>query len=312
MKFIQLKSSLKEKCKKAYVVFGEDAYLIGNAVQLIKKAVNLSMPEVNLLSYEESKVDLAQVLQECMALPFFDENRLVILKDFSPSDAKKDLEKLKKFFAENTQNIFVFVYSSVTDFCKKLQTVAEPVDCSKLDDANLKGWILNSLKSSSVEIMEDALRLLIEYCAGDLTKISVEVAKLKTIGKKTIELSDVKEFVTPDKEYQIFELTEQLASGNKLKVFDIIETLFKKDKNPVGLIQFVYTSFRRLLYISLSAQKSDDELGSLLGVKPYAIKMARLQAKKFSVKQLKKINQELSSLEYMIKSGRFNQDVAIT
>ena len=311
MKFVQLKGSLKSGIARAYVVFGDDSYLINNAVQLLKKAVGLTMPEVNMVVYGESKLEISKVLQDCSSMPFFDEKRLVLIKDFSPADSKKDIEKIKQFIQANEQNVFIFEYSSITEFCKKLQTVVEPVDCSKLDPANLKSWILNSLKSSGIGIMEDALDLLIDYCGGDLTKISVEVSKLKVVGVPVITKSEVVEYVTPDKEYQVFELAENLAVGNREKVFDIVEVLFGSGKNAVGLIQIIYGSFRRLLYIALSFQKSDEELGRLLGVKPYAIKKAREQAKKFSVKQLKKITQELSNLEYMIKCGKFNQDIAI-
>ena len=123
-------------------------------------------------------------------------------------------------------------------------------------------------------------------------------------------MQDIESAVVPDKEFQIYELTNAIANKDREKVFEIVNKMLELDKNIFKLTQYLYSSFRKLLYISLS-DKSDEELSRYFNVKPYAIKMNRVQIKVFSPKLLKQINKDLSELEYKIKSGQFNSDVAV-
>ena len=119
----------------------------------------------------------------------------------------------------------------------------------------------------------------------------------------------VDRYVVRDKEYQIYELIDYLSKNDSEKAYDLIDTLLQTEKNPVGLVQYLYSAFRKLLIIALS-KESDEELAKLFKVKPYAVKMSRVQAGKFSPKTLKRINEDLSSLEFDLKRGKANQDNA--
>lgn len=310
MKFIELKKQLQNSLKPIYLIEGDDRFVVKNALNLIEKSVGLAMPELNKLVIEGGKSNSAElVLDQVSSYPMMDSKKLIILKEFNTGG---DFKKLEQYFKNpNDFTIVVVLSYAPCEFTKKLAPLVEVVDANKLDDVSIKNWICANLRKEGKSIEEKALNNLILYSSHSLTKIETELNKLVSVPGEVITDSIVDAYVTKDRDYQIFELTEYLAQGNALKVFDLVDFMLSEDKNNVGLIQFLYGAFRRLLIISLSSS-SDDELGKELNIKPYAVKKSRGLASKFTPKKLKSIVNELSNLEYGIKAGKVNLDASLT
>ncbi|MBP3631267.1 MAG: DNA polymerase III subunit delta [Clostridia bacterium] len=306
MKFIELKSSLKESLGAIYHLDGNDRYVLLNALELIEKRIGLNYPEMNKTSFNnESKYSLDDVIQSASSMPFGDEKRLVVVWDTSIKAS--EYAKFEKFVQGGGAEycVFVFISSSPNEFCKKVKNLAVVVDCNKLDEITLKKWIVAKVGRSGLQIEEGAVALLIDYSNSSLARINSELDKLLSVGEPIITSSLIESFVVPDREYQIYELTDAISKGESERVFNIVETIMAHEKYPIGIIQYLYQSFRKLLFIVLS-KKSDEDLAVMLKVKPYAVKMSRIQASKFTPKELKKINEQLSNLEFDIKAGRAN------
>lgn len=311
MKFIELKANLKVKLEPIYILEGKDRFVIKNAIDLIDKKLNLNFPDVNKFQFnDENKYTLDEIIEKSSCIPFGDDKKMILIWDCSlkSADAPRFIDFVKKGGAEST--VFLFATNSTNEFVKKIKSIAESVDCNKLDETTLSRWVVTNFTKQNVQVQEGAVKLIIDYCNLSLARISSEVEKLSTIGKDIVTTKEVEQFVVPDREYQIYELTDAIAKNDRIRVFNIVETMLNHDKFQIGLLQYLYQSFRKLFYIAIS-KDSDDELAKVFNVKPYAIKMNRLQAQKFTPKQLKKINEQLSNLEYNIKSGRANPNNAI-
>lgn len=308
MKFIELKRKLNDALKNCYLLEGEDRFVVSSALSLIEKRVGLTMPSVNKIVIEGEKASLEDILFQLEGFPFGDLYKLVIVKEFSTKENLKKFEEYLKSMPEFV--VLVIVSYSASSFTKIVKNYAEFVDCSKLDHSTIKNWIGGKLNKEGVQIEEGAIENLILYTSSNMARIETEVQKLISMTENVITKELIDKFVTKDKDYQIYELTDYLSKKDSQKVYDLVETMLETEKNGVGMVQYLYSSFRKLLIISLS-QETDEELSKVFKVKPYAIKMSRIQSKKFTPKQLKKITEELSDLEYNLKSGRANQDNAI-
>lgn len=312
MKFVELKSSLSDP-KDFYVISGEDRFLCYNALELFQKRFGCNFPDFNSVNLDGEKVTANEIVEACYVLPFGDDKRLVVVKDYKSKDNAGDISTLNSYLDNpSSSTILVFFCTEQNDFYKKFSSNLVRVDCNKIDDNMLAKWIRQNSKLNNISFESGAMELLIEYCSSNLAKISSELNKLSGfVGNDGVITSKlIEELVVPEKEYQVYELTEQLAKKNSDKVFDILNLTLERDKNAVSLLQMIYTHFRRLLMISLS-DGDDTELSTLLNVKPYAIKMMRMQTKNFSPKSLKKIVSLLSKLEENIKSGKMSDNVAI-
>lgn len=308
MKFIELKKHLSVELDGVYLIEGDDRFVVNNALSQIENKLNLNMPDVNRVVIEADKNFADELLFQLESFPFGDEKKVIIVKDADSKDAFKKLEPALKNLPEYI--LLVFVSYSENSFTKNLKKYATYVDCSKLDAKTINSWILGQVKKSGKQIEEGALNNLVLYTNMNMARIETEVNKLVSMVEPVITMELVSRFVTRDKEYQIYELADFLSKKDSVKVYDLIETMTKSSNGGVGLVQYLYSAFRKLLLISLSTE-NDEELAQAFKVKPYAVKMSRIQAGKFTPKQLKHIVDELSRLEYDLKNGRANQENAI-
>ena len=65
-----------------YLFYGQEYYLIDNAVNLFRAGLNESMLDFNLDIIDGKEVQLDQLLSSIETFPFMDERKVVIVKDF--------------------------------------------------------------------------------------------------------------------------------------------------------------------------------------------------------------------------------------
>jgi len=311
MKFAELKSSLVNGIKNVYILSGNDRFLCGNALEILKKKINLQFPDLNSMVFTEENFDEDKIIESCMVLPFMDNLRLVIVKEVKngimPSQAMLDYIKKP---VENT--VLIYFAPDATEYIKKISKFCEVVNCDVLEDKLLKSWITKFVGKRNVSIGEDAINTLIEYTTGQLTRISSELEKLVGfVGDGgVIGTKDVQALVVKDKEYQLYELNESIAAGKLDASLDMLYTLQANQKNEFFIITPMYNYFRRLLLIKTS-KDSDANLANSFGVKEYAVKKMREKTQHYTAKNLKKIVDLVAKCDLNIKSGKMAGDTAV-
>ncbi|MBO4412673.1 MAG: hypothetical protein J5779_01510, partial [Clostridia bacterium] len=165
-------------------------------------------------------------------------------------------------------------------------------------------------KKQNVNIEKDAANLLIEYTSASLTEIITELPKLLAYvnfeGIITVDV--VKKLVKPNEDFQVFELTESLGTKNKEKSIKILNLMLKN--KDVGILALISNHFRRIVFAGIS-NYSNEELADMFKVKPYAIQKARIQSGFFTKIQLKNILNLLDDVDFMIKSGKMQNENAL-
>lgn len=314
MKFIELKKDLEKNIRPAYLISGNDRYLCYSALEMIKKALNITLADMNEVIMSGDSVTKEDIARSASIFPFADNYRLIQVNDYNAKSKSKLggdelLEYLKNPMKES---VIIFFNLESTDALKPYLTHLTSVDCDKLDEATIKNVLVNKLASNSAKMSKDAIDMLVLYCNNDMARITSELDKLISFaGGKEISKDDVSSLVVQDKEYQVFELAEFIAKGESGKALDLIFTLSKGGYSGFSLLTPLYNNYRRALFVAINKDKSDEEIASLLGVKPYAIKMVKNQVRYFTPKKLKNIVDLLYEADRNIKTGKIKEEVAI-
>ena len=314
MRFSDLKKSLIDGIKPAYLIFGQDAFLRENALRLLKDKA-LSEPDLNLNNFlgEEIKEDCVPFINALRSYPFISEKRYVVVKDYYPTQ-KELSQKLIKDALSDISETTVLIIVNENSKCDALlkNPLFTLVDCQKADDELIVRWVRAEAMKSQVIVSKQACDALIEYCHSDMTKISSELNKLLSFvgDKKEISESDVKEVVNKDSDYQIYELASSISKGDNNKTFKLLNEMLANNEDKQRLFISIYSHFRKLLHASI-AKGTDKEIADLLNVKESALFMIKKQAKAFSTKRLKNICDKMSSYDGAFKSGEINVDSAL-
>lgn len=308
MKFIELKKHLlNERPKTAYLLMGDDSYLLYSAINMFCGIVK-QYPELNLSIFGE-KVSATEIISACEALPLMNDFRVVQLNDYNGSVG--DFQQLEKYLhSPNPSTVLVFKVTNLTANYNKLLKYIEAVDCNKLDSKVLNNWIDKQVKGLNSSITLSANNLLIKYCNASLTRISSEVIKLASAKfNEVINDEDIVNLVSADTEYKIFELAEAIAVKENDRALEILKNLLYNKNAPVALLGMLYSHFRRLLFAAVTSDT--EQLPRYLNVKEYAVKMALKQSKMYSPKRLKKICEYFHKADFDFKTGLITDKMAL-
>ena len=313
MKYIELKSSLKQGVKNAYLIVGDDRYLCYDALKKIETALNLSIVDMNSVTISGETTSAKDIVESANMYPFGDEYRLVVVKDFDRAKNKEEYKVIENYLKTPlTSTVIVFFNPDSAEFYKGMANLTA-IDCSKIEPKVISAYVKNNLAKNEIQASEEAIENLILFCDSDMTRITNELEKLiaYVADTKTLTADIVKEFVVQDKEYQVFELAEFIAKGESKKAMDLVDSFMIKPGSAFVILSPLFNNYRRALFVSINKDKTPAELASMLGVKEFAIKMLKNQIAKFSPKQLKQIVDMIAEYDKKIKIGEIKENVAI-
>ncbi len=297
-----LKSRLTKKVEACYVIQGEDVLLYSRALDLIKKACNLSLEDFNFITFDDESFDADRVIDSCETLPMGSEKKVVLLKNITKfSDAfKKKLQTYLKAPVPSTC-LVVFDFFNKFDFL-----IAEKVSAKRLEDQSLKEIIVSELNKNGKHISSDACQKLIDACCGYYSLINNELQKLISCDDIEITEKTIDNLVCKETEFTVFELTDALSKRDASRAVSLLNLMEKDTKTFV----LILNHFRRLFFVAVS-DMADKELSEALSVKEFAIVKARQLSKNFSKLQLKNIYEMLNDVDYFIKSGQMQIENAL-
>lgn len=312
MKFVELKKSLRDKVLNSYLLVGNDAFLLQKSYELIKESLPLEPLDLNLIIFTEN-IDCKLVVKALETMPIFAEKKLVYVNFFAKVGELLNLQDLVKYLKNpNPSSVLVINAGNSKKELSSIVNLMEEVDCNKLNENVIAGFVNNELKKFNKTIAPQAMRKLCEFCIYDLTSINAEIHKLVSFvgSKNIIEEEDILQVVTKNLGYQIFDLTENLAKKNSDKVYELLKEIRSKKENEKMLLPLISNHFRRLLHVSLNYNNLKN-LPKLLKVKDYAVTVASNQAKLFTQRSLRKICDTALQLDFEVKSGEMLTESAV-
>ncbi len=313
MKYVELKASLKNKVENAYLISGDDRYLCYDALKKIEDSLAITIKDMNSVVISGEHTSAKDIVDSANMYPFGDLNRLVVVKNFAPLKNKDEYKTIENYLKQPLNStVLVFFNLEGAEFFKGMSGITT-IDCSKMDTKMITIFVKNTLAKNEIEFSDAAVEKLILYCDSDMTRITNELEKLSAYvaDTKTLTETVVENFVVQDKEYQIFELAEFIAKGEKKKAIDLVDSFMIKPGSGFMILGPLFNNYRRALFVSINKDKTSAELASVFGVKEFAVRMLKNQVATFSPKQLKSIVDMIAEYDKKIKLGEMKENIAI-
>lgn len=297
-----LKSRLNKKLEACYLVQGEDILLYDKALEMIKKAADVQLEDFNFNVFDEDSFNGDLVIGTCETLPMGSDKKIVLLKNITNLN-ENFKKKLKDYLKNPVQSTCLVIF----DFFNKFDfLISEKISAKRLDDQSLKDIIASDLRSCGKVITEQASQRLVEACCNFYSLIKNELEKLRSCEEDEITEKTIENLVCKQTEFTVFELTDALSKKDGDKAISLLN-LMPKDTKTFSL---VLNHFRRLFFVAVS-DGTDKDLADLLGVKEYAVVIAKRLAKNFSKLQLKNIYEMLDDVDFYIKNGQMQIENAL-
>jgi len=260
---------------------------------------------LNLRYLDGKSASLEDLKNEMLAISMFKEKKLVVVSGvFSNAKLKEEfLEKGKAFIDSDnvmllTEGVAVPAKDKLYAFLEKEGKVQE---FEPLSGAKLKAWVVKETEEKGGKMEEGALETLIEYVGGDLWRMDNEIGKLVNYSKE-IKKKDVEEMVRPDYETNIFDTIDAIAQKDKKKAVELLKEHMEKGDSVLYLLSMIASQIRNIISV---------KSGSGSGMHPFVLRKASYQARNFSMEDLKRIYRKITDLDFEIKVGKIDQDIAL-
>lgn len=305
-----------------YLLYGTINFLIDQELKKILTKNNIN--EIDITKYDLEVESFKNIIEDASTMSLFGDKKAIIVNNafiFSAStktkETKEDPTIFENYFNNiNPNTILIFILNSEKlDERKKLVKNIRKIGIVK--DFNES----NNLTDIVKKLMEDYkisfsdINLLIDRVGKDIYQLNNEIDKLKIykIDTKTITTEDIINLTTKTIDTDIFELIEAIISDDKTKAITIYNEMLKLNEEPIKIIIMLANQFR-IMYQSKELSKkghTEGDIASILGIHPYRVKLALNKGRSYSNETLLKFIDDLADMDYNIKNGLVDKDLAL-
>lgn len=293
---------------------------IGNEELMIKNKIDNVISQANpgpynLSTYDMEVDNMADVINDCITMPFMSDNKVVIMRHptFLSANSNISYNALMDYIDNPCDTTLLIIDASGVeidedkDIVIKLRKKANITEQASLSDVEMKGWLKRQFGVLGLTIEENAVELFFEYVHNDLIKAKGEVEKLLNyIGdRKVVTIRDVAAVVSDEGETNVYALIKAINSKDKNKTMEIYYSLLNKGNDQIKLLNLVYRSMKESYTCLklLEEGKNQQEIAAFMGVSGGRAYYIMKDANSFNIKTLEDDLIKIGDLDYKIKSG---------
>lgn len=303
--------------KKAYLLYGQERYLIRQYRDKLKKAIVSPDDTMNFSSFEGSDINVKEIIDLAETMPFFADRRLILIE--GSKLFKKGGDELGEYMAQLPEaTYFVFVEEEVDKRSKLYKAVAKcgnAVEFVTQTDEILMKWIGSRIRKEGKNITQAAYQTFIQKTGTDMENIEKELEKLicYAFDKEVIEPVDVEAITTEQISNKVFEMVDAIASHNQRHAMDLYYDLLALKEEPMRILFLITRQFQILLTVKVMSNQGfgNKDIAVKAGCPEWAVRKYQGQAKAFSLDQIKKAIEDGVVFEESVKTGRMNSQMAV-
>lgn len=301
-----------------YILYGLQYPVIKKRINKILKESLIQIDEFNLIKLDNDICSIDDVILEGSMLPLGYEKKAVVVDNVSflkKGTKKEDIDKILDFLktCDNSIDMLFIVRSDSIDdnspICKYILENGQIMKFVELTKEEWPRYVKKYFKDKDVSISDEAIKELISRIDGDLTRFINEADKLINY-KNNLSLSDVCLMVSKPLEDDAFQMSNALLRGDNATALSIFRDLrLLGNKNVDYLIPMLAKQFRFIFQVSYlySEGLDKDEISHELSANAYRVKMTLNNIRRFPLKSIVSIIDELYYLDYQIKSGQIDR-----
>ncbi len=311
----QFYKSVNDNVAPAYFFYGDETYLIEDAVRRVHQKVfgtaDLKPSEnLSLEIFYGSERPLDAVMNSAQSLGFFSLQKMLLLKE-TGSFKDKDFAELQKLIENpNEGTTLVFTLEGAlprAKFFKTLSDKAVSVNFKTPYEREFPQWIQYLAKENGVTLGAQVPLLLLGRVGPNMMALNNEIRKLKlSVGAQNhIDDAAVQNWIAQSKEESVFELANAIGNHDQGKSFTLLRRLLFQGQNVVGILTIIARHLRILLQLKTSGDTSQ------LGIPPFFLKDYQRQSADWKVEELSQAMQDLRVAESQIKSTSVSPELVL-
>lgn len=319
----------REKLGLLTVLAGDDSGQFQLAKECLLQQIGFDSSDLTYAYFDMAETTYEQVQLDLESLPFFSDEKIVILDYFSDitTDKKRylsdtELAQFEDYLRQpvDTTRLILMAGGKLDNkrrLVKLLKRDGLVLEASPLKETDLRQFFQQEVRRKGLSIESQAFELLLVKSNFDFTAIQKNIQLLEAYkGNQQIGKQDIDRVLPKTLQDNIFDMSQLLLQGKVDQARSLVHDLRLQGEDEIKLIAILLNQFRLFLQVQLLHKEGNSEqqivalLSELLGrkVNPYQVKFALRDSRFLSIPFLKQVILSLIEADYTIKQGRFDKD----
>ena len=294
----------------------------------VLKQIGYDSADLNFAYFDMKEVAYKDVELELVSLPFFADEKIVILDYFVDiTTAKKRFltdDELKSFeeYLDNpsaTTKLLIFAEGKLDSkrrLVKLLKRDAKVFDAVEAKEQELRQYFQKWSQEQGLQFANNSFENLLIKSGFQFSEIHKNLLFLQSYKEDSvIEEEDIVNAIPKTLQDNIFDLTQFILTKKMDQARDLVRDLTLQGEDEIKLIAVMLGQFRTFTQVKILAESGQTEsqiassLGSFLGrnPNPYQIKFALRDSRGLSLSFLKQAISYLIETDYQIKTGLYEK-----
>ncbi|MCL1929994.1 DNA polymerase III subunit delta [Candidatus Saccharibacteria bacterium] len=284
-----------------YLYSGENDFAITEKLRAVSEAFKKKYSDASVERIDGSEISTAELSAKLTSIDMFTSRKLLVLTDMGKK--KNTWDTLAQSLALVPDSTEVVIIEAKPDgrlnATREIKKVAKTTEFKLLARHELEQWTRQTVQELKLEIKNDALRLLIEFCESNQWQIMHELKKLSLI-TKVITSGIIVQYVEPSPGTDVFRVLE-FAINKDLDVLNAALDILRQ-KEDVNKFLGLLTS----QIFTLTALKNSPEQASVardMGLAPFLVSKQTGLARAITPNQLNKLVASMAEIDGRVKLG---------
>ena len=294
----------------------------------VLKQIGYDSADLNFAYFDMKEVVYKDVELELVSLPFFADEKIVILDHFVDITTTKkrfltddELKSFEEYFdnPSPTTKLIIFAEGKLDSkrrLVKLLKRDAKVFDAVEAKEQELRQYFQKWSQKEGLQFANQSFENLLIKSGFQFSEIQKNLLFLQSYKEDSvIEEEDIVNAIPKTLQDNIFDLTQFILTKKMDQARDLVRDLTLQGEDEIKLIAVMLGQFRTFTQVKILAESGQTEsqiassLGGYLGrnPNPYQIKFALRDARGLSLSFLKQAISYLIETDYQIKTGLYEK-----
>lgn len=263
----QLKTTLASGLRPVYFVSGDEPLQIMEATDLIRASCKDEGYVEREVFDVDAKFDWQLFSEAAATMSLFSSQRVLDLRLPSASPGKQGSQAIQQYLENPPEDTVLLITSGKVDKAKKNSAWYKAIDkngvavqCWPMSQENLAAWVKQRFQSRGMQPDREVVDYVCQHVEGNLLAAAQEIDKLHLLlGSEAessgdtfgvIDFESVKEALTDNSRYSVFELADAALQGDRSRTMKILNSLSAEGIEPILVIWALSKEIRLLCHVS--------------------------------------------------------------
>ncbi|MDF2179339.1 DNA polymerase III subunit delta [Aliiglaciecola sp. CAU 1673] len=307
----RLVEQLRKGLQPFYLIFGDEPQQKLESISLLRQAAQQAGFDERHSLVVDSGFQWSQLLDACQSLSLFSARQMVELELPTGKPGAEGAKLLTSLAESPNPDVLLVIHGGRIGkdvqsgkWFKTLDKQGAYIPCAPLEGRALTTWVADRVRSSGLQSDPQLVKLLCDYCEGNLLAARQEIDKLALLfpgGQVGIEQAE--KAMLDQSRFNVFQLVDVLLAGDADKAVKILYRLENEGVEPTVVCWALVREWQTL-YALKFAQQQGTPLNSLWNqYRIWSSRQGLYQAalQRLSMQHLEQLQVKLSAFDQAIK-----------